>query len=119
MGFPEPPPLPPELEHTPADRARSAPKPRPGKGRNESLQRLVQISVLGTNLAFTTGAGALVGWLLDRWLGTGPWLLLAIAGIATLGGLLRFFREARNLVTAGQSPAPSGRGETQKSVDTE
>lgn len=40
----------------------------------------------------TIGGGALCGWYLDRWLGTGPWLLLACTVIGAVGGFVRLIR---------------------------
>lgn len=58
--------------------ARSGAVPRgPGKGYTQGSRVL-------TELIAGPAGGALVGWLLDRWLGTAPWALLAllILGIA-------------------------------------
>lgn len=35
-----------------------------------------------------------LGWLLDRWLGTAPWLMLVLGLIGLAGGSYRFIREA-------------------------
>lgn len=40
-------------------------------------------------------AGLLVGWLLDRWLGTDPWLLLACALTGAYSGFLRVWHYAK------------------------
>jgi ATP synthase protein I len=44
---------------------------RPGKGYSQGSR------VLSELIAGPAG-GALIGWLLDRWLGTSPWLLLVL-----------------------------------------
>jgi ATP synthase protein I len=36
--------------------------------------------------------GAIVGWLLDRWLGTAPWLLLILMFIGFAGGFISVMR---------------------------
>ena len=34
------------------------------------------ITYMGVSVVICVGLGIFVGWLLDRWLGTSPWLLL-------------------------------------------
>ena len=47
-------------------------------------ESIASASVVGLNLVSATFVGLLIGWWLDRWLGTKPWLLLVflILGIA-------------------------------------
>lgn len=37
-------------------------------------------------------AGLIAGWLLDRWLGTGPWLLVAGIILGAAAGFYEFIR---------------------------
>ena len=39
--------------------------------------------------------GLIVGWLLDRWLGTSPWLMLAGLGFGIAAGFVNLFRSAK------------------------
>ena len=41
--------------------------------------------------------GLIVGWLLDRWLGTSPWLLVAGLVLGSAAGLYEFFRASSKL----------------------
>ncbi len=45
--------------------------------------------------------GALLGWLLDRWLGTAPWLLLVLMFAGFAVGTMNVLRISR---TAGRDP---------------
>jgi ATP synthase protein I len=36
--------------------------------------------------------GAIVGWVLDRWLGTAPWLMLILMFVGFAGGVFNIFR---------------------------
>ena len=36
--------------------------------------------------------GGIVGWLLDRWLGTKPWLMLILMFLGFAGGIYNVFR---------------------------
>ena len=38
--------------------------------------------------------GGIVGWLLDRWLGTAPWLMLILMFIGFAGGVINIFRNS-------------------------
>ena len=42
-------------------------------------------------------AGLVIGWLLDRWLGTGPWLLLTGIVLGSAIGLYEFIRSSSKL----------------------
>jgi ATP synthase protein I len=42
-------------------------------------------------------AGLLVGWLLDRWLGTKPWLLVAGVTLGSVAGFYEFIRATSKL----------------------
>jgi ATP synthase protein I len=42
-------------------------------------------------------AGLILGWLLDRWLGTKPWLLLAGLVLGSAAGLYEFIRSSSKL----------------------
>ncbi len=54
---------------------------KPGKGYSQGNRVLAEL------IAGPAG-GALIGWLLDRWLGTSPWLLLVLL----FGGIAVAFR---------------------------
>jgi ATP synthase protein I len=41
--------------------------------------------------------GLVAGWLLDRWLGTGPWLLVAGIIVGAAGGFYELIRAASKL----------------------
>jgi ATP synthase protein I len=49
--------------------------------------RLVVNQLIGGPLG-----GAIVGWLLDRWLGTAPWLLLILMFVGFAGGFINVIR---------------------------
>lgn len=49
--------------------------------------RLVVNQLIGGPLG-----GGIVGWLLDRWLGTGPWLMLILMFVGFAGGFINVIR---------------------------
>ena len=42
-------------------------------------------------------AGIIVGWLLDRWLGTAPWLLVAGIVLGAVAGFYEFIRQTAKI----------------------
>jgi ATP synthase protein I len=50
------------------------------------------VSVIGIQLAVSTMIGAGIGYLLDRWLGTEPWLLVLFFVIGTIAGFREMLR---------------------------
>jgi F0F1-type ATP synthase assembly protein I len=61
-------------------------------------------SIMGVELiaGFLTWAG--IGWLLDRWLGTGPWLLVIGALVGNAAGLYLIFLRSKRM--EGYDDAP-------------
>lgn len=56
---------------------------------NRKLALAVSVS---TNLAAPIIGGILLGYLLDEWLGTKPWLILAGTVLGTTGAFLALYR---------------------------
>jgi ATP synthase protein I len=66
-------------------RAQAREAERTGEGRPADANEQLGQRVLSTLLGGLFG-GTLIGWLLDRWLGTGPWLLIVMMVLGTVGG---------------------------------
>jgi ATP synthase protein I len=62
---------------------KDAPKPR--KGYNQGSRVL-------TELVAGPAGGAIIGWLLDRWLGTSPWLLLVMLALGVVVAFRNIYR---------------------------
>ena len=56
-------------------------------------QAIGQITEISSNLVGPVIAGALLGYFLDRWLGTLPYLTLTLVFLGFLGGLWLTFRK--------------------------
>ena len=61
-------------------------------------------------MPFAVVIGAAVGWLLDRSLGTAPWLFLVFLGFGIVAGLRNVVRAASS--SAWNDPPGPGSGET-------
>ncbi len=66
----------------------------------EEMRRLWGVGGMGLELAGAIAVLALLGWWIDRRLGTGPLWTLVGAGIGFLGGGYNFIRRARAMSRA-------------------
>jgi ATP synthase protein I len=64
----------------------AAKPPRP------NFRKLAELSSIGLMLPSSIIVGLFFGYFLDRWLGTGPWLLLVFTVLGVVSGLLSLFR---------------------------
>lgn len=51
---------------------------------------------VGVELVVATVVGTGLGYLLDQWLGTGPWLMIVGVFLGGTAGILSIFRMAKN-----------------------
>ncbi len=65
------------------------------KPRRPDFRRLAEMSSIGLMLPSSIAVGLFFGYVLDRWLGTGPWLLLVFTVLGIASGLLSLFRALR------------------------
>ena len=66
------------------------PAPVAGEGAAENRGWAVGIEFVGSVLV-----GALIGYLLDGWLGTAPWLMIVFLGLGFAAGLRRAFTASK------------------------
>ena len=66
--------------------------PRPSTPEEPNLWALTG---KGLELAAAVGVFALLGWWVDKWLGTPPWFFLALAGVGLIGGLYNLWKGVR------------------------
>ncbi|TVQ31023.1 MAG: AtpZ/AtpI family protein [Phycisphaeraceae bacterium] len=88
------------------------------RDRDEAYRRqLWRLSGIGLELVGSVGVMMLLGWLVDRWLGTAPWLLVSGAVVGVLLGLYNVIREVQKIAhteTEGRRrEQPGGRGTRQ------
>lgn len=55
---------------------------------------------VGVELVSALIVGAGIGWLLDRWLGTGPWLMVVFLFLGMGAGIANVYRAASGLGSA-------------------
>lgn len=59
------------------------------------MVRYARIGAVAFEFSGTIAAGACIGWLLDRWLGTQPYLLVFATLAAVVGGFIRLIQILR------------------------
>jgi ATP synthase protein I len=57
------------------------------------LKQLARLSTIGISLVAATAIGLLIGYGVDRWLGTSPWLTMLFALFGIAAGFLNLFRD--------------------------
>ena len=68
------------------------------QGRDEETNRKTGLAYAAAlSLFAAVVAGLIIGWLLDRWLGTRPWLLVAGIILGAAAGFYEFIRQTSKL----------------------
>ena len=61
-----------------------------------------KMSGMGLELVGAIGTMAVIGWLLDKWLGTEPWLVMAGLLTGLVAGMYRFFKTALSVTKSSR-----------------
>ncbi len=66
------------------------------KDKNQPPQNALGLAFrVGVELVSAVAIGVMIGWLLDRWLDTRPWLMLVFIFLGGAAGILNVYRMAR------------------------
>jgi len=65
-----------------------------GQGYVDSLLRA---SLIGIHMVASTFVGLAIGYFLDKWLQTGPWLTMLFLLFGIAGGFTNMFREVKRI----------------------
>lgn len=96
------------------ERMRSEVEPPPSRPAVGPPQSGVGMAfALSSHLVAGLLVGGGIGYLLDRWLGTAPWMLVLFFFLGAAAGMLNVYRVATGKgLAAGYRPAPGGARET-------
>ncbi len=67
-----------------------------------------QLLRLATEMAAALFVGGVLGWFLDQWLGTRPWLLLLLLILCGVAGTMNAYRTAKRFGNAGEGKDDGG-----------
>lgn len=57
------------------------------------FRQLARLSTIGVTLVAATAIGLAIGYGLDRWFGTSPWLTLTFTLLGIAAGFINLFRD--------------------------
>ena len=52
---------------------------------------------MSTELVSAVAVGTIIGFILDKWFGTKPWLILTFFFVGVIAGILNVIRSAKNM----------------------
>ncbi len=61
------------------------------KPKKKLLRQIVRYSTIGLEMGFSVAIGGVMGYFLDRWLGTQPWLMLVFLILGTVAAFRSLF----------------------------
>jgi len=76
------------------DKPESPQSPKPEKAKSTSSQLATAMELPFTFVAVVV-VGGLIGYFLDQWLHTAPWLMIVFGGLGFAGGILEIARRFR------------------------
>jgi F0F1-type ATP synthase assembly protein I len=62
-----------------------------GEDLKKAIKKLGFLSTVGMSMVLAICLGALIGYYLDKWLGTSPWLLLVFMGFGIAAAFRNLF----------------------------
>lgn len=62
------------------------------KKKEDKSGKTIMYAGIGIDLVVSTVVGGVIGYFLDRWLGTSPWLLVIFLILGAVSGFLTVFR---------------------------
>ncbi|WP_051261441.1 AtpZ/AtpI family protein [Desulfovibrio inopinatus] len=80
-------------------------RPKDDKSR-ETWDMVQNASVVGLHLVSATFVGLLMGYWLDKWLGTKPWLTILLLVFGVAAGFKNVLLEAKKIQNAQEKSAP-------------
>ena len=73
------------------------PKP-PNKERKEMLKAVSMVTQVGVTILVCIGLGFFIGIMLDRWLGTDPWMLLIFIFLGIVAAFKSLYEQFKRLL---------------------
>lgn len=74
------------------------PEQKPRESSSETAQSIGAISTVGLTFVLAIVLGAWFGYLLDKWLGTGPLFFLLFFVLGMAAGILNVYRTANKFI---------------------
>lgn len=68
-----------------------------GEDRGKILRQIASYSTLGLEMGLSVAVGAIIGYYLDKWLHTDPWLLIVFLIFGVIAGFRSLYRALKRL----------------------
>ena len=65
--------------------------------KNDKSNSFGQAFKMSTELVAAVAVGTIIGFILDNWFGTKPWLILTFFFVGVIAGILNVIRSAKNM----------------------
>jgi ATP synthase protein I len=92
-------------------RGRRSVRTERGGNRDESTVRFMSMAMrIGVELVAALVVAMGAGWLLDRWLGTKPWLMIVFFFLGAAAGIMNVYRAVNGLGLAAGYKRPDEEG---------
>lgn len=101
---------PPSLEELDERLARARGLRNQDEARASRTGTIGQALRLATEMASALAVGGVLGWFLDKWLGTRPWMLLLFLVFGLAAGTLNAYRTATRVRDAAESDGENSGG---------
>jgi F0F1-type ATP synthase assembly protein I len=72
--------------------------PAPRKPLSETVRTLGALSTVGFSFVLAIAIGVWVGWMLDKWLGTSPWMFFLFFVLGLAAGVLNVYRTSNKFL---------------------
>ena len=67
------------------------------KSQSEPKSSIGQAFKMSTELVSAVAVGTIIGFILDKWFGTKPWLILIFFFVGVVAGIMNVIKSAKNL----------------------
>jgi ATP synthase protein I len=68
-----------------------------GEDRGKLIRQIGSYSTLGLEMGLSVAVGAIIGYYLDKWLHTDPWLLIVFLIFGVIAGFRSLYRALKRL----------------------
>jgi ATP synthase protein I len=68
-----------------------------GEDKGKILRQIGSYSTLGLEMGLSVAVGAIIGYYLDKWLHTDPWLLIVFLIFGVIAGFRSLYRALKRL----------------------
>ncbi len=68
-----------------------------GEDKGKLIRQIASYSTLGLEMGLSVAVGAIIGYYLDKWLHTDPWLLIVFLIFGVIAGFRSLYRALKRL----------------------